>query len=219
MIDGIMGRKRGMTQIFAEDGAVLPVTVIEVPSCIVAQLRTAEKDGYTAVQVGTDVAKEKHIGKPRAGHCKKLGIEPMRRLREFRVDSLEGMETGQAIKVEDVFVVGQRVDVSGTSKGKGFQGTVKRHNFSRGDMSHGGMSRRRPGSIGQCATPSRVFKGHRMSGHMGDRAITMRNLELVAIDTEHQLLLVRGAVPGAVNAQVIVRRTTKGVRVPKYKTA
>ena len=219
MIDGIMGRKRGMTQIFSDEGEVVPVTIIEVTACQVAQLKTAEKDGYTAVQVATDASKEKHIGKPRTGHCKKLGLGPMRRLTEFRVASLEGMETGQAIKAEDVFESGQRVDVSGTSKGRGFAGAIKRHKFTRGDMSHGGMSRRRVGSIGQCATPSRVFKGKRMPGHMGDESCTVRNLVLVHIDTENQLLLVRGAVPGALNAAVVVRKTKKGARVPKYKTA
>ena len=218
MINGIIGKKKGMTQVFTEEGQVIPVTVVETPACFVAQLRTPEKDGYSAVQVGTDEVAERKIGMPRAGHLKKLGLAPMRRLMEFRVDSTEEFESGQELKVDEIFTEGERVDVRGTSKGRGFAGTIKRHHFARGDMTHGGMAKRRPGAIGQCASPSRVFKGKRMSGQMGNKKVTTRNLELVKIDVENRFLLIRGAVPGPVNGEVIVRKTKKGVRVPKYKS-
>jgi large subunit ribosomal protein L3 len=215
VIEGIIGRKKGMTQIFHEDGTVVPVTVIEAQPARVVQLRTAERDGYTAVQLGAFPTKAKRIGKPRTGHLAKRGLEPLRRLKELRVDSLEGFEAGQEIKVGDVFAQGDRVDVQGVSRGLGFAGVVKRHGFSRGDMTHGGMSKRRPGSIGACATPSRVFKGKRMAGHMGSRKVTARNLEVVRVDGENHCLLVRGAVPGAINGEVLIRKTKKGVRSAK----
>jgi len=219
VINGILGRKKGMTQVYTEDGVVVPVTVIETRPCRVAQVKKAETDGYQAVQLGAFEARAKVIGKPRAGHLKKHGDLPaMRRLKEFRVDSLEGLESGQEITPGQVFAEGDRVDVQATSKGKGFAGTIKRHAFSRGDMTHGGMSKRRPGSIGQCATPSRVFKGQRMSGHLGARTVTTRNLVLVRIDEENGYVLVRGSVPGPVNGEVLIRKTKKGVRVPKYKS-
>lgn len=219
MINGILGRKKGMTQVFTDDGTVVPVTVIETGPCRVAQVKRVETDGYQAVQIGAYPVREKLIGKPRAGHLRKHGGVPaMRRVREFRVDALEGLEPGGEIKASDVFTEGDHVDVQATSKGRGFAGVIKRHNFSRGDMTHGGMSKRRPGSIGQCATPSHVFKGKRMGGHMGARAVTVRNLVLVRIDEENGYVLVRGAVPGPVNGEVLIRKTKKGVRVPKYKS-
>lgn len=219
MINGILGRKKGMTQVYTEDGHVVPVTVIETAPCRVAQVKTAETDGYQAVQLGAFEAREKVIGKPRTGHLKKHGDLPaMRRIREFRVDSLEGLESGQEIKASDVFAEGDRVDVQATSKGRGFAGTIRRHAFARGDMTHGGMSKRRPGSIGQCATPSRVFRGKRMPGHLGARTVTTRNLELVRIDEENGYVLVRGSVPGPINGEVLLRKTKKGVRVPKYES-
>jgi len=219
VINGILGRKKGMTQVYTEDGHVVPVTVIETSPNRVAQVKTAENDGYQSVQVGAFEVRAKIIGKPRAGHLKKHGdLPPMRRVREFRVDSLEGLEAGQEIKASDVFAEGDRVDVQATSKGRGFAGTIKRHAFSRGDMTHGGMSKRRPGSIGQCATPARVFKGKKMPGHLGARTVTTRNLVLVRIDEENGYVLVRGAVPGPVNGEVLIRKTKKGVRVPKYKS-
>lgn len=218
MINGIIGRKKGMTQVFTEDGRAQPVTVIETASCRVAQVKTDETDGYTAVQVCAWDAKEKHLGKPRTGHLKKHGgLSPMRSLMEFRVDSTDDLEPGQEIKASTVFEEGERIDVRGTSKGRGFQGTIRRHNFSRGDMTHGGMCKRRPGAIGQCATPAKVWKGKKMSGHMGSKAVTVRNLELVRIDEENNYILVRGAVPGPVNGEVVIRKTKKGVRVPKYQ--
>lgn len=218
MVNGIIGRKKGMTQIFSEEGMCVPVTVIETGPCNVVQVRTPGTDGYSAVQLGFHATTEKRAGKPRTGHLKKAGLTPMRTLREFRVDSIEGFEAGQAIKAEDVFTEGEHVDVRGTSKGRGFAGTIKRHKFQRGDMTHGGMSKRRPGSIGQCADPSRVFKGHRMSGHMGAASVTVRNLELVKIDAENGFVLVKGAVPGPINGEIVITKTKKGVRVPKYKT-
>jgi len=217
MIKGIIGKKKGMTQVFGEDGACIPVTVIEATPCRVVQVRTPEKDGYAAIQLGCGATTEKRAGKPRTGHLKKAGLEPMRRLMEFRVDSVEGFEPGQAIAVEEVFAEGDRVDVRGRSKGRGFAGTIKRHKFQRGDVTHGGMNVRRPGSIGQCADPSKVFKGQRMSGHMGAANLTVRNLQLVRIDAENGYLLVKGAVPGPVNGEIVIQKTKKGVRVPKYK--
>jgi large subunit ribosomal protein L3 len=219
MIQGFVGRKKGMTQVFTEDGRVVPVTVIATDPCRVAQIRTPERDGYSALQVACFPTTEKRAGKPRAGHLRKAGIGPMQRLAEFRVGSVEGFEPGQEIRVEQVFAVGDRVDVRGVSKGRGFAGTIKRHKFARGDMSHGGMSKREPGSIGQCADPSRVFRGKRMPGHMGTDRVTVRNLELVRIDVENHFLLVRGAVPGPPNAEIWITKTKKGVRVPRHQGA
>ncbi len=218
MIDGIIGKKKGMTQVYTEEGKCIPVTVVEPAACRVVQVKTPETDGYTALQIGFDPTTEKRSGKPRAGHLKKAGLEPMRRLTEFRLDDVNGYEPGAEIKMEEVFEVGERVDVRGVSKGRGFAGTTKRHKFSIGDMTHGGMCKRRPGAIGQCAWPSRVFKGKRMSGHMGNRKMTVRNLELVRIDAENGYLLIKGAVPGPINGEIMIRKTKKGVRVPKYKT-
>lgn len=216
MLNGIVGRKKGMTQVFGEDGQVIPVTVVEPEACRVSQVKTPETDGYSAVQLAFDPSKEHRIGKPRAGHLKKAGIDPMRRVMEFRVDSTEGFEPGQEIQFAEVLEAGIRVDVRGRSKGRGFAGTIKRHNFQRGDVTHGGMAVRRPGAIGQCATPSRVFKGKRMSGHMGDRNLTVRNLELVRVDAENGYVLIRGAVPGPVNGEVVITKTKKRARVAKY---
>jgi len=219
MIKGFIGRKKGMTQIFAEDGRIVPVTIIEADPVRVSQVRTPEKDGYAAVQVACFPTKERRCTKPRLGHLKKAGVGAMRRLAEFRVPSAEGFSPGQEIKVEEIFTAGERVDVRGTSKGRGFAGTIKRHGFAQGDMSHGGMNKREPGSIGQCADPSRVFRGKRMAGQMGTDRVTMRNLELVRVDAENRYLLVRGAVPGPVNGEVWITKTKKGVRVPRHKAA
>jgi large subunit ribosomal protein L3 len=219
VIDGIVGRKKGMTQVYLEDGQAVPVTVIETVPVRVAQVKTQETDGYNSVQIAAFPGKPKRIGKPRLGHLKKHGDLPaLRRLVEFRVASTEGLTAGQEIAAGEVLAEGQRVDVRGTSKGRGFAGTIKRHHFSRGDMTHGGMCKRRPGSIGQCATPARVFKGKRMAGHLGNRRVTVRNLELIRIDGENHYVLVRGAVPGPVNGEVVICKTKKGVRVPKFKS-
>lgn len=217
MITGILGRKKGMTQVFLEDGTLVPVTVIDASPCGVVQLKTMEKDGYQAVQLGAFAGKEKNIGKPRAGHGMKHGGKLFRRLREIRSNSLEGMTSGLEIKVNDVFAVGDRVDVRGRSKGRGFAGTIKRHKFNCGPMTHGSMNHRAPGSIGQCATPGRTFRGKKLPGHMGDRNVTSRNLRIVRVDEVNHILLIRGAVPGAINAEVLVRKSKKGLRVAKYK--
>ena len=206
---GLVGRKVGMTRVFADDGTSVPVTVIEVEPNRVSQIKTVETDGYLAVQVVTGARRASRVTKPMAGHYKKAGVEAGRGAWEFRVDSIEEMELGKEFGV-DLFEQGQIVDVSGVSKGKGFQGGVKRHNFRMQDATHGNsLSHRANGSIGQNQTPGRVFKGKKMSGHMGARNTTTQNLEVVKVDSERNLLLIRGAVPGAKSGDVIVRAATK----------
>jgi large subunit ribosomal protein L3 len=205
----IIGRKVGMTQIFAEDGARVPLTVIEAGPCPVVQVKTDERDGYSAVQLGFGAAKAKHINKPEQGHLEKAGAPLMRHLHEFSPEDLgleegEELSEGQLVTV-DRFVPGSYVKVTGTSKGKGFAGTIKRHNFASGPKSHGSHNVRRPGSIGAAAYPARVFKGIRMAGHMGARQVTQRGLQVVDRDPERNILLVKGAVPGAVGSIVYVR--------------
>ena len=205
----IIGRKVGMTQIFAEDGARVPLTVIEAGPCPVVQVKTDERDGYSAVQLGFGAAKAKHINKPEQGHLEKAGAPLMRHLHEFSPEDL-GLEEGEEISegqmvTVDRFVPGSYVKVTGTSKGKGFAGTIKRHNFASGPKSHGSHNVRRPGSIGAAAYPARVFKGIRMAGHMGARQVTQRGLQVVDRDPERNILLVKGAVPGAVGSIVYVR--------------
>ena len=204
MVSTILGRKLGMTQIWDENDNVVPVTVILAGPCTVSQVKTKATDGYDAVQIGFGDISAKHVNKPMAGHFAKAGVEPMRFLREVRVENGEEHHTGDVVTVAD-FADVKSVDVIGTSKGKGFQGTVKRWNFSRGPMAHGSRNQRRPGSIGQCAYPSRVRKGLHMYGHMGDDRVTVKNLKLVRIDAEQNLLLIKGAVPGGKNALVQVR--------------
>src|SRR2546421_53844 len=199
----LLGRKLGMTQVFGEDGRVERVTVVQAGPCHVTGIRTAERDGYEAVQLGFGEVKEKRITKAERGHLKKADAPPLRRLAEFRDEAGE-LQVGETVTVE-VFEKGQTVKVSGVSKGKGFQGTVKRHNFSRGPASHGSHNVRAPGSIGASADPARVFKGMRMPGRMGGKRVTQRRLEVVEVDAERNLLLVGGAVPGARNATVEVR--------------
>ena len=206
---GLVGRKVGMTRVFSDDGVSIPVTVIEVEPNRVSQIKTVESDGYVAVQVVTGNRRASRVTSPMAGHYKKAGVEPGRGTWEFRVDSVDEIELGTEFKV-DLFEQGQIVDVSGVSKGKGFQGGVKRHNFSMQDATHGNsLSHRAPGSIGQCQTPGRVFKGKKMAGHMGDEQVTTQNLEVVRVDTERNLLLVKGAVPGAAGGTVTVRPSVK----------
>ena len=202
----IIGRKVGMTQIFAEDGARIPLTVIEAGPCPVVQVKTDERDGYQAAQLGFGASKAKHINKPEQGHLKKGGAPLVRHLHEFSLDGLgaEELNEGDVVTVES-FVPGSYVRVTGTSKGKGFAGTIKRHNFKRGPKSHGSHNVRGPGSIGAAAYPARVFKGIRMAGHMGARQVTQRGLQIVDRDVERNLLLVKGAVPGAVGSIVWVR--------------
>jgi large subunit ribosomal protein L3 len=203
---GIIGTKLGMTQLFDEEsGQVTPVTVIEAGPCPVVAVRTAEADGYTAVQLAYRPVKEKKLSRPRAGHLKAAGVAPHRTLIEFR--DADGWNAGDTVTVE-AFEQGERVKVSGVSRGKGFAGTIKRHRFSRGPMSHGSHNIRAPGSIGASATPSHVYKGTRMAGQMGSQRVTQRGLRVVDVDAEKNLLLVRGAVPGAVGGVVEIRSDT-----------
>jgi large subunit ribosomal protein L3 len=204
---GLIGRKLGMTRVFGDDGTVVPVSVIEATPNSVTRLRTTEQDGYAALQLGSGVARR--LSKPVAGQFKHLGKELQKpaRVREFRVDSTEDYEVGQTLDVS-LFEVGDLVDVTGVSKGKGFAGTVARHNFQRGPKTHGSNNYRQPGSIGAGTTPGRVFKGTRMGGHMGDEQVTVKKLRVVKIDAERNLLLLKGAVPGARNATVLVRKAT-----------
>lgn len=206
---GLVGRKSGMTRIFTEEGASVPVTVVEVQPNRVTQIKTSETDGYNAIQVTMGGRRASRVSKAMAGHFAKANTEAGEGLWEFRTEDLEGIELGGEIKV-DHFEAGQKVDVTGTSKGKGFQGGVKRHNFSMQDATHGNsISHRAPGSIGQCQTPGRVFKGKKMAGQMGNVRKTTQSLEVVRVDTENNLLLIKGAVPGATGSSVIVRPTIK----------
>jgi len=199
----ILAKKLGMTQVFQEDGRVARVTVLEAGPCPVTAIRTVERDGYEAVQLAFGKSKEKHLSKPEIGHLKKADAPPMRHLVEFRDEAGE-LQVGEKVTVE-AFEVGMRVKVAGRSKGKGFQGTIKRHNFVSGPKSHGSHNVRAPGSIGASATPSRVFKGIRGPGQMGNRRATQKGLEIVAVDAAENLLMVRGSVPGARGALVEVR--------------
>lgn len=211
MAIGIIGRKTGMTRVFAEDGASEPVTVIEVAPNRIAQVKTVEKDGYRAIQVATGSRRANRTSKALAGHYAKAELETGAGLREFRLAEGEGEDyvVGGEVKI-DIFTVGQKVDVIGTTIGKGFAGVVKRHNFRTQDNTHGNsLAHRAPGSIGQNQTPGRVFKGKRMAGHMGGVRRTTQNLQVIRVDSERNLLLVRGAVPGARNGQVIVAPATK----------
>jgi large subunit ribosomal protein L3 len=209
-MDGILGRKLGMTQIFAEDGAVIPVSVLQAGPCLVVQRRRSEFDGYDAVQLGlVEERPPRRVTRPMSGHFEKAGVAPMRRLAEFEIDPDETCEPGDAVKVS-IFKEDDYVDVIGTGKGKGFQGVVKRHGFGGGKATHGSMSHRAPGSIGQSAFPSRVFPGTRAPGRMGGKRVTMKNLKVVKVDEERNLMYVRGAVPGAKGGFVAVRRAKRG---------
>lgn len=204
MINAIYGRKIGMTQIFSEDDRVIPVTAIVAEPNKVCQVKTTATDGYEAVQLGFGAIKPKKLTKPMAGHFAKQGTEPVRYLREVRVENASEYKVGDLATVE-AFAEVKKVDVTGTSKGKGFQGVIKRHGFRGGPGSHGAHFHRAPGSIGQCATPSRVFKGVRLPGHMGCDTVTVKNLEVVRVDADQNLILVKGAVPGGKNGIVRVR--------------
>jgi large subunit ribosomal protein L3 len=209
---GLVGRKVGMTRIFTDDGATVPVTVLDVSNNRVTQIKTPETDGYAAVQVTFGQRRASRVGKPLAGHLAKAGVEAGHVLKEFAVsaDELSNLKPGDQIAVT-IFAVGQKVDVIGTSIGKGFAGGIKRHNFSSNRASHGNsVSHNAPGSIGMAQDPGRVFPGKRMSGHLGDVKSTVQNLEVVRVDAERQLLLVRGAVPGSKGADVVVRAAVKG---------
>ena len=206
---GLVGRKSGMTRIFTEEGASVPVTVVEVQPNRVTQIKTSESDGYSAIQVTTGNRRASRVTKAMAGHFAKANTEAGTGLWEFRTSDLDGIELGGEIKV-DRFEAGQKVDVTGTSKGKGFQGGVKRHNFSMQDATHGNsLSHRAPGSIGQCQTPGRVWKGKKMAGQMGNVRHTTQSLEVVRVDLDNNLLLIKGALPGATGSNVIVRPSVK----------
>ena len=216
MINGIIGKKVGMTQLFADDGTVTPVTVIKAGPCVVVQTKSAAgKDGYDAVQIGLveeRPVKLKNVNKPMRGHFEKTGAgtPPTRVLKEFRLDGdTAGVSVGDQVLVGEQFADGDSIEVIGKSKGRGFAGTVKRHNFSRGPESHGSMNVRAPGSIGQSAYPSRVIKGTRSSGHMGDVRITVKGLTVARVDAENNLLMIRGAVPGANGTVVIVKKSVR----------
>src|SRR5437763_10621810 len=205
MVNGLLGRKLGMTQIFAENGTVVPVTAITLGPCWVTQVRTPEKDGYEAVQIGFE--ESKRLNKPQRGHLKNL--PPLRYLREVRPLPGADVDVGQKLDVS-LFRVGDLVDVTGTSKGKGFAGGVKRHHFRGGPKTHGQSDRHRaPGSVGATTTPGRVYKGTRMAGHMGDVRVTVQNLKVMEVDTDRNLLLVEGSVPGADNGLVFIRKAVK----------
>ena len=196
MKKALIGKKVGMTQIFDEAGKVIPVTVLEAGPCVVAQVKTVETDGYDAVQLGFGDVKENKVNKPVKGHFAKANLTLKKHLREFRLDDVSSVKVGDELKA-DAFAKGDKVDIQGTSKGKGFQGVIKRHGQSRGPMGHGSMYHRRPGSMGSTSTPGRVFKGKKLPGHMGRKTITIQNLEVVAVDLDKNVILVKGSVPGA----------------------
>ena len=208
MNKGLIGRKVGMTQIFDESGKVIPVTVIEAGPCVVAQVKTMDNDGYEAIQLGFGDVKEKKLTKPAKGHFTKVNVTPKKHLREFRLDSVAEYTVGQELKA-DVFAAGDKLDIQGTSKGKGFQGVIKRHGQHRGPMGHGSMYHRRPGSMGSTTTPGRVFKGKKLPGHMGSQTSTILNLDVVKVDTDKNVILVKGSIPGAKKSIVRVRKSVK----------
>ncbi len=203
MAVGILGKKLGMTQIFDDAGNAVPVTVVQAGPCVVTQVKTPDTDGYAAIQVGFDEVAEKALNKPELGHLAKSGSAPLRHLKEYRVDAAEGYELGQAITAES-FTAGQLVDITGKSIGRGFAGYQKRHNFRRGPMAHGSKNHRLPGSTGAGTTPGRVYPGKRMAGQLGNTQVTVRKLEVVRVDNERNLLLIKGAVPGKPGALLSV---------------
>jgi large subunit ribosomal protein L3 len=204
---GILGRKIGMTQVFTKSGVLIPVTVVEVEPNVVTQIKTTENDGYEAVQLGFDTKREKLATKANIGHTKKANTTPKRFFREVRGVNVNEYSLGEEIKV-DIFTEGEVVDVTGTSKGKGFQGVIKRHNQSRGPMTHGSHYHRRPGSMGTMR-PMRVFKGKKLPGHMGNETVTIQNLEIVAVDLDENVILIKGNVPGAKNSFVVIKTSVK----------
>lgn len=204
----ILGEKIGMTQIFTEDGRVVPVTVIKAGPCVIVQKKTVETDGYNAIQVGFGDIKEKNVNKPKKGHFAKVKATPTRHLREFLTGEPSALEAGSEIKA-DIFEAGEKIDVSATSKGKGFMGVIARWGQHRGPMSHGSRYHRRPGSMGACASPAKVMKGKRLPGHMGAEKVTVQNLEVVKVDMDKNLILIKGAVPGAKGGLVTIKQSVK----------
>ena len=210
MKKAILTTKVGMTQVFSEDGVLTPVTVLQAGPCVVTQVKTVENDGYSAVQVGFGDIREKLVNKPKKGHFAKAGVTAKRFLKEFRLEDAESYTLGQEIKA-DVFAAGDKVDATAKSKGKGFQGAIKRHGQSRGPMAHGSKFHRHAGSNGAASDPSKVFKGKKMPGHMGAKKITIQNLEIVRVDVENNLLLVKGAVPGPKKSLVTIKESVKSI--------
>ena len=208
MVKEIYGKKVGMTQIFSEDGVAIPVTAIEVKPCTVVAKKTAEKEGYNAIVVSFGEIKEKNVNKPMKGIFAKAGVELQKYLKEIKVENLDEYEIGSKITI-DTFTTEDRVDIQGTSKGKGFQGNIKRHGQHRGPMAHGSMYHRRPGSMGSTTTPGRVFKGKKLPGHMGDVTSTIQNLAVVKVDTDKNVILVKGSVPGAKGTILRIKETVK----------
>jgi large subunit ribosomal protein L3 len=208
VLQGIIGKKLGMTQVFSEDGKWIPVTVIQAGPCKVVRSKNKTKDGYEAVQLGFDEVNPKRVHKPLLGQFTKRGLKPYRVLSEFRVSDSSQYQIGQDITVDSIKDM-KWVDVQGVSKGKGFQGVMKRHNFSGGKNTHGSMHHRQPGSMGASSRPSRVFKNHRLAGHMGDETVTTQKLMVVSVDTENNLMLIRGAVPGGKRAIVFIKKSKK----------
>lgn len=208
MKKGLIGKKIGMTQIFNEEGKVIPVTVIEAGPCVVSQVKTEETDGYNSIQLGFGAIKESKVNKPERGHFTKANIAPARYLREFRVDSIEDVKVGDELKA-DIFMAGDKIDIQGTSKGKGFQSVIKRHGQHRGPMGHGSMYHRRPGSMGSTSTPGRVFKGKKLPGHMGAETVTIQNLEVIKVDLDKNIILVKGSVPGAKGSILKIKSSVK----------
>ena len=209
MKKAVLGKKVGMTQVFDEKGVVTPVTVVEIAPNTVVQVKTVESDGYNAIKVAFIDIKEKHLNKPEQGLFKKTNLGLKKYLREFRLDNIEGIKIGDEFKA-DVFVAGEKVDIQGTSKGKGFQGVIKRHGQSRGPMGHGSMYHRRPGSMGSTSTPGRVFKGKKLPGRMGSKTITIQNLEIIKVDLDKNILLIKGNVPGNKGAILKIKDAIKG---------
>jgi len=205
---GILGTKLGMTQVFDEEGRAIPVTVVQAGPCTVTQVKTKQTDGYTSVQLGYDEVKPKALNRPELGHLAKSSAPPLRHLREYRLDDTAQFELGQALKA-DIFTPGQIVDVTGTSIGRGFAGYQKRHNFKRGPMAHGSKNHRLPGSTGAGTTPGRTFPGKRMAGRLGGTRVTIRKLQVVRVDAERNLLLIKGAVPGKPGALLSIAPTNK----------
>ena len=204
----LIGKKVGMTQIFDEKGRVIPVTVIEAGPCVISQVKSVETDGYNAIQLGFEDVKESKLNKPEKGHFAKANIAPKKHLREFRLDSVEGLTVGTELTVNE-FAEGDRLDIQGTSKGKGFQGVIKRHGQHRGPMGHGSMYHRRPGSMGPTSTPGRVFKGKKLPGHMGRVTVTIQNLDVVKVDSDKNVVLVKGSVPGPKGAILKLKTSVK----------
>lgn len=208
MKKGIIAKKIGMTQVFVENGTLIPVTVLEAGPCVITQKKTIENDGYEAIQVGFGEVKESKINKPLKGHFNKVGVSATKLLKEFKFENSSEYEIGSLIRA-DMFAVGDKVDVSGVSKGKGFQGAIKRHNQHRGPMAHGSKYHRGVGSLSSATTPGKVKKGKKMPGHMGSEKITVQNLEVVRVDSEKNLLLVKGAVPGNKDSILVIKESVK----------